>query len=667
MKWTAGIAALLSLTVTAGFAAERSLNVDNLLTTAGKAAWTVENLGPQVSLSTVSSCCVDPGDGETSATAYYAQMGEPGRLVVTDFDSGEVQRVITLPQADGSYFMLKASDGNIYIATNSRGLLLRYKPGSDEVESLGKPADNVSFIWDLAEVAPGKIAGGCYKESTLFVYDIATGKFQDFGPAKEGEDYSRSVAWSPERQRLYAGIGSHADVVEFDPVTGKRRSVLPEEHKSSQFVYTIGTAGGQVIARLSPGDSVVFDPDSGKTLATIPPVTSNQISKPGPDGLVYYTSGQYLCSYDPTTHTGSLTAVKIRGAVRGFAWTTSADGRTSELLAATTGGQNVRYNPTSKKALIKRCELPPLPLHLQNIIIGPDGKLYSSAYVSGHLGIYDPATGKHEQYGNAKQSEGMTLYGDQIYLGTYPKANLTIFDTSRPAARSNPRTLFSLDDYGQDRPFGMLGLPEEKRVFMGTVPGYGLLGGALAVINLDDSKDTATVYRNLVPDQGIVSLAYKDGVLFGGTTIHGGLGIKPVTKDSHLFMWDVKTSKLIDTIVPVADRAGVTGLQIGSDGNVWGWAQDTLFVFDPETRKVIYKDDKFKHQELDRHFWRGAFMLPERDGKFYGSFHGRLYEIDAKTRELKHLAKGPISVPTMDADGNIYVIAREEVLRFNRK
>src|SRR5690606_27669428 len=110
------------------------------------------------------------------------------------------------------------------------------------------------------------------------------------------------------------------------------------------------------------------------------------------------------------------------------------------------------YNPKSGKAVITKCDLPPVPLHLQNIIIGPDGKLYSSAYVSGHLGVLDLKTGKHEQSGNAKQAEGMTIYGDRLFLGTYPKANVTVFDTKRPIARSNPRTLFSLDGYGQDRP-----------------------------------------------------------------------------------------------------------------------------------------------------------------------------------------------------------------------
>src|SRR5690606_18427999 len=148
-----------------------------------------------------------------------------------------------------------------------------------------------------------------------------------------------------------------------------------------------------------------------------------------------------------------------------------------------------------------------------------------------------------KQSGNARQAEGMTIYEDRLFLGTYPKANVTVFDTNRPIARSNPRTLFSLANYGQDRPFGILGVPEENRVFVGTVPGYGLLGGALAVFDPDDKKATASIYRNLIPEQGIVSLAYKDGVLFGGTTIHGGLGIRPTTKDSHLFMWDVKGGK----------------------------------------------------------------------------------------------------------------------------
>src|SRR5690606_985236 len=139
--------------------------------------------------------------------------------------------------------------------------------------------------------------------------------------------------------------------------------------------------------------------------------------------------------------------------------------------------------------------------------------------------------------------EGMTFYNDQLYLGTYPKANLTIFDTSRPGGEGNPRTLFSLHDEEQDRPFGMLAVPEIKKIFMGTVPGYGILGGALAVIDPDTS--TPEVHRNLIKNHGIVTFAYRNGILYGGTTIYGGLGIEPVEKEAKLFLWDTHKGELI--------------------------------------------------------------------------------------------------------------------------
>ncbi len=651
-------------------AQEAKFNPQDRLTTAGQAAWTAENLGPQVTRSTVMSCCVDPGDGTSSATAYFSLMGDPGLLVVVDFDSGEVQRVLKMPGANGSYYMHRASDGNIYIATHTRGLLMRYRPGADEVETLGSVAGHVSFVWDLIEPVPGKIVGGCYNEAIVFEYDIATAEFRNLGSAKENEDYVRSIAWSETNQRAYAGIGSHADVVEINLETGEKRSILPEPYRKSEFAYTVGTAGSQVLVRLSPGDSLVVNPQTTDLITTIPAIGSNQISDQGPNGKVYYTSKGSLIEYDPSTNAATTLDVKIKGDTRGMNWTTSADGKTSELLVATTGGNTVRYNPQTGKSQTVHVDLPKIPLQLQSIIVGPDDKLYSSGYVAGQLGVFDSETREHKQYGDVRQAEGMTFYNETLYLGTYPGANLSRFDTTQSAPKV--QTFFSLAEDGQDRPFAMQAVPEAGAVYMGTVPNYGALGGALAVFHPDsladnDREASATVYRNLIENHGIVSFAYRDGVLYGGTTIHGGLGIRPVEENSRLFAWDVKENKLLYSLEPVKDRAAITSLQFDDSGMLWGWALGTVFVFDPKTREVIHTEDRFPFTTRARHVWRAAFMTPEHNGKIYGSISSNVFEIDVKTRQITVLAKGPFSSVNIDSKGRLYMISRTDVVRFNPK
>ncbi len=626
----------------------------------------MKNLGPQVTMSTVMSTAVDGGDASTSSVAYFNVMGEPGHLVVVDVATNKILKDLEIAGAQGGWGMTVASDGNLYLGSYSNGNLYRYRRGADAVENLGKPANHVSFIWDAVEGEPGKIYGCCYPESTVFEYDIATGAMRDMGPAKKGEDYARSIAWDPTRRRLYVGVGSHADLVEIDPTTNNRRSILPDEFKSSTFVYSVGAANGQVIGRVDPGgQALIVDAETGDMITTMPIFHSSKISPPAPDGSVYFTGGGKLWRYNPATRQGEDTGYEIKGEARGYAWTTAADGVTSELLMATSGRNIQRYNPANKSGQRAYVELPEQPLHIQNIIAGPDDKIYSSGYVSGQLGILDPATGQHVQHGNVKQAEGVTFYDTKLYLGTYPGANLTVFDTAQPQGEDNPQTLFSLKDEGQDRPFGMLGVPEEKKVFMGTVPGYGLLGGALAIYEPGTSEPA--VHRNLIKDQGIVTFAYRDGILYGGTTIHGGLGIQPTATEGRLFLWDVKKGELITDLVPVKGKGGLSGLRFGPDGHLWGWAEGALFIFDVKKREVIFAQDKLFTDAEPRHFWRGGAMSEAVDGKFYGCQFGQLYVLDITTRKLEVIATGGFELITRDSKGNLSTVRKDNLFQLSGK
>jgi len=299
---------------------------------------------------------------------------------------------------------------------------------------------------------------------------------------------------------------------------------------------------------------------------------------------------------------------------------------------------------------------------LQNIIAGPDGKIYTSGYVIGLLGILDPQTRETKQISGVKQAEGVTAYQSQLYFGTYPGANISVFDTALPVSKTNPRTLFSLKEDEQDRPFGMLGVPEEKKVFTGTVPAYGLLGGVLSVYDVETDKHK--VFRDVVPKQSLISFAYKNGLLYCGTTISGGLGIEPTEKEPKLFIWDIKQEKKIFECSPVPDRKGISGLQFAPDGNLWGWAQGTLFIFDPVERKVIFNEEKISYTGEFRHFWRGGYMTNGNDGNFYGTLFGNVYKLNQATREFVILAKGgDLELICRDAEGRLYFVKRDQLYR----
>ena len=46
--------------------------------------------------------------------------------------------------------------------------------------------------------------------------------------------------------------------------------------------------------------------------------------------------------------------------------------------------------------------------------------------------------------------------------------------------------------------------------------------------------------------------------------------------------------------MPVPGKGAITSLIEGPDGNIWGFAMGTLFIYDPSSGEVIYQDESFR-------------------------------------------------------------------------
>src|SRR5690606_31979791 len=107
------------------------------------------------------------------------------------------------------------------------------------------------------------------------------------------------------------------------------------------------------------------------------------------------------------------------------------------------------------------------------------------------------------------------------------------------------------------------------------IPDYGELGGALTIITrAEDGTLSAEVFPDVVAEQSIVSLAYHEpsGLLFGSTSIHGGLGIEAKAEAAKLFVWDVAKGEKVEEFsleIPGLNSPGmIGGLSVGRDGNI---------------------------------------------------------------------------------------------------
>lgn len=301
---------------------------------------------------------------------------------------------------------------------------------------------------------------------------------------------------------------------------------------------------------------------------------------------------------------------------------------------------------------------------IQSLHTGFDGNIYIGGYL-GATGFtsYLPAEGTFTEVQEFGQVETVASVNDKLYIGTYGHSRIYEYDPTRPWTSSNPRMLADLSGYGQDRPFASVGVDSLHKLYVGSVADYGNHQGALAVY--DGAKRKVEVFSPIVSEQGIVSLAYKDGLLYGGTTIYGGLGTSgPKEKEGKLFVFDTATHTKVFEIAPVPGRKVVSGLLAGPDGMIWGVAEDTIFKFDPNTRQIVYSEAKLGRYGTGT-VWVDAFLTLGADGNVYGTNRQKLFfMIKPDSMEFIKIKHGAGNYLTQDRYGDLYMASDADLWKY---
>src|SRR5690606_16294958 len=109
------------------------------------------------------------GPGEKGEPLMYVLgKGPPALFNVIDVRTGERVFEQALPGTKMSWGMDVAPDGAVYIATNTRGRLYRWKPGAPAVEDLGQMIEGETHLWELAVASDGRVYSGTYPGGRAF-------------------------------------------------------------------------------------------------------------------------------------------------------------------------------------------------------------------------------------------------------------------------------------------------------------------------------------------------------------------------------------------------------------------------------------------------------------------------------------------------------------------
>ncbi|MBR2642900.1 MAG: hypothetical protein IKD46_07190 [Lentisphaeria bacterium] len=149
--------------------------------------------------------------------------------------------------------------------------------------------------------------------------------------------------------------------------------------------------------------------------------------------------------------------------------------------------------------------------------------------------------------------------------------------------RENPRSLgFWINETGQPR--GLAVSPDNKKVYLGGLAGYGLSGGKL--IEYDTASGKSLIHDILAPGESVEDLQWlENGLLAIGTTIRAQGGGRVLAKHAAVKLFDPRTGKmvaekmlegerLIDSVIP---WQGVLAA-VGNMGK--------LYLLDPQTLEV---------------------------------------------------------------------------------
>lgn len=546
---------------------------------------------------------VGPGKSENNDTIYlsFGQYKAPLFLLAVNPDTGETRQFNgPLSSEMGSWGFTVDHENRVYLGSYYNGHLLRFDPKTEKWDDLGRlGGESESFICKITTGRDGKIWGGTFPSAKLFYYDPKRGASENFGRMDPDQFYCYPTAG--DDGLIYCAIQfEKMDIVVFDPEKKTKTSLIPLEERRPGRVSLVKGNDGKIYARLSTGDQW-FRIEGGERLVQVSQSDIPFPKKGLPDGRQFHL----------------------------------VENKTLKIL-----------NPVTKEEREIPLQYEAAGAYIFVVCAGPDGRIYGSSMLPLRLFVYDPQNRSLTNLGKASRADGevysMGLLDGKLYLCSYPEARLSIYDPKKPfqfgdGKESNPIDLGPMGG-DQYRPRAMIAGPHGK-IYIGSYPDYGLMGGAISLYDLE--KNEKRVYRHIVKNQSIASLAYIErlDLIAAGSSVRGGTGTRAIEKEARLILWDPKEEKKTFEVIPVPEAKTILSLATTVDGILYGITDnEKVFVFDSEKREIKKVFDLgFKEP-------REISLQVGSDRRLYGLAREAIFAVDPKDDQISLLAKPPVPI-----------------------
>ncbi len=570
----------------------------------GRRRWEIQDLGPAVTSVNVRAA----GFGhlpDGTQIVYALSGGAPAAFSVAELITGKRLFSKEILGSSVASWALQAPDGDIYFSVRqpTPAALYRFDTATMRLHHIEDRVAGASSLHRGIADQQGRIWFGTHPSPALVCYDPRTESFRQTPPLVD--DASCVFAVGTVDDQIWVGTGPVAHLFSVDPETLASKELHPPPHvmDGTEWFVSIDQRNADVLVRLSPRgayDTAIFHTRDQTWDEQIIPGTHGDAPTPvAADGTTYllgeddrligyHTHGRGTRTAPmarPTPPTIVPNAVNTYGL--GLVRVPELGLPGQSVAGITTDGDLWFADIGTGQSRVVPADIHPTAATVQAVGTAPDGHVHVGAFMSSgaYVRIDQHTTERHPLRG-PRQSDVITSHGSpdpRLVITSCPGPRIHFGDHRRPWEwERNPRAVLDEhpDIHYQERIVAVTSAA--ALVVFGTVAAHGRNDGGLGV--LDPRSGACVLHRDVAAGQSVVSLVHRDGIIHATTSIHGGVGSRPVTAHAQLFAWDLAEQTVRWRIPIEADHAG--GLLWTDHGLIGSTSAGELFVVDAERGRI---------------------------------------------------------------------------------